>query len=171
MLISTTLSKIDTPEILSIIDITVTAALGVYVVWVIQSKLTRNRAIKDYYISELIEVKKLYSSFFNKLYKNEYKAKDLKNWFKILSNRIRILEENIGCSFKTDSLQLLEEHSKIQIYITNLEEFNNSWLKKVIFKDQTKNEILNYYTDFNNIIHKSIVKVNMAKSPLKSILK
>lgn len=49
---------------ISVCNLIVTSAIGIWLALIVQKNFTINRAIKDYYIQEIKDVRKLYVDFF-----------------------------------------------------------------------------------------------------------
>ena len=84
---------------ISVCNLIVTSAIGIWLALIVQKNFTINRAIKDYYIQEIKDVRKLYVDFLNNVYKGKISAKNIKEWFKIVSNRINCVERSLNDSF------------------------------------------------------------------------
>lgn len=127
-------------------------------------KFTINRAIKDYYIQEIKDVRKLYVDFLNNVYKGKISAKNIKEWFKIVSNRINCVERSLNDSFYIKDSNIGRIHSEIQNFITGTDDFNNGYRNdRLAFRETTKNEILVYHTKLLECFTDVVVKINRAK--------
>lgn len=85
---------------ISVCNLIVTSFIGIWLALIVQKNFTINRAIKDYYIQEVKDVRKLYVDFLNNVYKGKISAKNIKEWFKIVSNRINCVERSLNDSLK-----------------------------------------------------------------------
>ena len=149
---------------ISICNLIITSFIGIWLVLIVQKNLTINRAIKDYYIQEINDVRKLYIDFLNNIYKGNRSAKNIKEWFKIISNRIECVERSLNESFYIKDSNISKIHSEIQNFITGTEDFNNGYRdSKLIFNESTKNEILVFHTNLIKCFIDVVVKINQAK--------
>ena len=122
---------------ISVCNLIVTSFIGIWLALIVQKNFTINRAIKDYYIQEVKDVRKLYVDFLNNVYKGKISAKNIKEWFKIVSNRINCV---------------------------GTDDFNNGYRNdKLIFRETTKNDILVYHTKLLECFTDVVVKINRAK--------
>lgn len=149
---------------ISICNLIVTSVIGVWLALIVQKNFTINRAIKDYYIQEIKDVRKLYVDFLNNIYKGRSSAKNIKEWFKIVSNRIDCVERSLNDSFYIKDNNIGKIHSEIQNFITGTDDFNDGYrCDKLIFREATKNEILMYHTKLLECFTDVVVKINRAK--------
>lgn len=151
-------------EWISVCNLIVTSAIGIWLALIVQKNFTINRAIKDYYIQEIKDVRKLYVDFLNNVYKGKISAKNIKEWFKIVSNRINCVERSLNDSFYIKDSNIGRIHSEIQNFITGTDDFNNGYRNdRLAFRETTKNEILVYHTKLLECFTDVVVKINRAK--------
>lgn len=149
---------------INIANIVVTASIGLLIAHVIQNNLTKERFEKEHFIGEVKDIRDQYKQFINKLYCGRKSSKDIKEWFKIMSNKVKTLEESLKLRFNINELTLCSKHAEIQQKVTIMDEFNESYQKPcVIFNESSKNEILKLHNDFSNVITDRIVELNSAK--------
>lgn len=157
-------------DIISIVNIVVTATIGIWIASSVNKKLSSDRAIKDYFIQEAKENQKLYADFFNQVFKGSLSAKDIKDWLKIMSNRMKCLEGSLsGCfDIKKEDITLQDLHSRIQSQITSLDDFNEQYKNnRVIFGDNSKRVILEYHITTINEFNNLVVRINMSTGKRK----
>lgn len=111
-------------NIISIIEIIVNIILAIYIAKIIQERVNNKRALNDFLISEINELKYHYKDFFSKLYMNKYNFYSINEWFKIMTMRIEILNESPEFT-RID--EILEIHNSIRNSITNSESFNDQF--------------------------------------------
>lgn len=63
---------------IAVLNLVVTTIIGIWLAVIVQKNFTINRAIKDYYIQEIKDVRKLYVDFLNNIYKGKASAKTIK---------------------------------------------------------------------------------------------
>lgn len=149
---------------ISICNLIITSAIGIWLALIVQKNFTINRAIKDYYIQEIQDVRKLYVDFFNNVYNGKRSAKNIREWLKIVSNRINCVERSLNDSFYIKDSNIGKIHSEIQNFITGTDDFNNGYrAEKLIFRETTKNEILAYHIRLLECFMDVVVKINRAK--------
>ncbi|UBD77491.1 hypothetical protein K6V26_14655 [Parabacteroides goldsteinii] len=148
---------------ISVINIIVTSLIGIWLALIVQKNFTTNRAVKDYYIQEISEVRKLYVDFLNNIYKGRISAKAIKEWFKVVSNRIDCVEKSVNESFRIKNSDIYKTHSEIQSYITGTDEFNDGYRdEQLVFSESVKNEILIYHTKLLHCFMELVIKINHA---------
>ncbi|MCS2520996.1 hypothetical protein [Bacteroides thetaiotaomicron] len=153
-----------TSDWIAIANLFVTSLIGIWLALIVQKNFTINRAIKDYYIQEIKDVRKLYVDFLNNVYKGNCSAKSIKEWLKIMSNRIECIEQSVNASFSIEGNSISKTHSEIQNFITGTDDFNNGYrATKLVFRETTKNEILVYHTKLLKCFTEVVVEINRAK--------
>jgi hypothetical protein len=156
--------SIGTGDIISIADIVITTAIGIWIACLVQNNITKNRYLKEYYICELKDIGECYKSFIKDLYAGSIAAKDIKDWFKIMSVRIKAFDDFVHTSYKIENSLLLDKHSDIQQFVTGADEFNENYKKKTVpLEGNTKNDILKKHYELNNVIMQRVVDINGAK--------
>src|ERR1035437_4576625 len=111
---------------ISITNIVVTSLIGLWIGISVRRNFTISRAVKDYFILECHEIKKDYREFLNCLYKDSKSSKSIIEWFKIMTIKIDIFENFLKDEFKVNP-NMLQSHNKLKQYITETEEFNESY--------------------------------------------
>lgn len=112
-------------DIISIIDIAVSAGVGIWVATAIAKGQTKERFLKEYFTHELISIKEECKVFFDDICYDQKSANDIKTGFKILSMRAKAFEDNLREAFKNSGTCIHSCITKIQIEITNSDEFND----------------------------------------------
>lgn len=143
---------------IALLNISITTIVGIVLSCIIHKRYSRKKSTKDYIISEILSVRDLYIKQFDFLYTNSKSAKEIKDWFKIMSNRITCVDESVKKTYKTRGLPLKSMHNKIQIEVTNLEDYNNQYSKsKVLFSEYSKSEMLKYHMELLNKINNLVL--------------
>ncbi len=165
---SLVLCSLDTGDIISIADIIITSAIGVWIACLVQNNITKNRYLKEYYINELKDIGECYKVFIKKLYEGGFAAKDIKDWLKIMSVRITAFNDFVHKSYQIKDSLLLDKHSDMQQFITGSDEFNENYKEKnVVFLGGTKNEILKKHSELNTVVMQRVIDINSAKKKRK----
>lgn len=150
-------------DIISIIGILVSAAMGVWIATAITNGHTQERFLKDYFTKELNGIKEECKTFFDEICFDKKSAQDIKIGFKILSMRISAFESNLGEAFKEASTSLPSIIKSIQLEITNTDDFNEQFKKaKVKFSSEAKNTILENRSQFLTEFSKAVIVINKA---------
>ena len=76
-------------DIISIVDIAISAGVGVWVATAINKGQTRERFLKDYFTNELIRIKEACKTFFDDICYDKVGGNDIKTGFKIISMRAK----------------------------------------------------------------------------------
>jgi hypothetical protein len=150
---------------IAVANIVVTSFIGIWLALVVQKNITTNRVIKDYYIQEIQDLRKLYLNFFSRIYKGECSATSMREWLKIVSNRIDCIKDGLDDSFRIkNSNRIHKIHADIRAFITGTEDFNNDYQKPhLTFSENTKNEILKYHNELLHCFTVTVISINQAK--------
>ncbi|MDR1700753.1 MAG: hypothetical protein LBR68_06135 [Lachnoclostridium sp.] len=155
-------------DIISIADIIITSAIGIWIASLVQNNITKNRYLKEYYINELKDIGECYKSFIKELYDGVLAAKDIKEWLKIMSGRITTFNMFVHESYQIEDSLLLDKHSDMQQFITGSEEFNENYKEKtVVFQGSTKNDVLKKHSEVINVVMQRVIDINSAKRKRK----
>jgi len=153
---------------IGIAEIIVTSVIGIWIAVAVQNNLTKSRYLKEYFINEVKDIRDLYKSFINQLYRNKISATDIKDWFKIMSERTRTLDKFLHEKYKIDNSLIVQKHAEIQQTITNMDEFNEDYKKKTIsFTNSSKNDILKLHSELSCVLTQRVIDINSAKNRWK----
>lgn len=153
----------DTADIISIIDIAISAGLGIWIATAIAKSQTKERFLKDYFTNEINGIKDDCKSFFDDICYDQKSAKDIKIGFKLLSMRVAAFETNLSRAFKKANCDLAQQLKNIQLEITGCDDFNNQFTKKVVsFSPDEKNTILESRHKLLNEFSISVITINKA---------
>lgn len=155
-------------DIIGIADIIITSALGIWIAVVVQNNLTKSRYLKEYFIREVQDIRDLYKSFINQIYKSKISATDIKDWFKVMSERTQNLDKFLHENYKIDNSLIVSKHAEIQQRITSMDEFNDNYRAQTVkFTNSSKNEILKLHSELSCILTQRIIDINSAKKRCK----
>lgn len=150
-------------EIIAIIDIGVTALIGIAVATFIAKGQTKERFLKEYFTKELTDIKDECKSFFDDICYDKQNARDIKTGFKIISMRAQAYEENLKEVFKNADCRILTNLSKIQLEITGSEEYNDQYQNESIkFSPRLKKTIFEYRSLLLSEFSRTIITINKA---------
>lgn len=151
-------------EIISIIDIVVSAGFGIWIATAIANGHTKERFLKDYFTNELSAIKGDCKALFDEICYDKKSSADIKIGFKILSMRISAFEDNLDAAFENVKPSLLQGLNRIQLDITNSEEFNDQFKDKYVkFSPIEKNNILDGRSKLLTQFSKAIIVINKAR--------
>jgi hypothetical protein len=126
--------------------------------------------LKEYFINEVKDIRDLYKSFINQLYKNKISATDIKDWFKIMSERTQNLDKFLHKKYKIDNSLIVSKHAEIQQKITSMDEFNENYKEPTVkFTNSSKNDILKLYSELSCVLTQRVIDINGAKNRWKWI--
>lgn len=153
---------------IAIADIAITSIIGIWIVIAVQNNLTKSRYLKEYFISEVKDIKDLYKQFINQLYKNKMSAVDIRDWFKIMSERTRNLDAFLHNKYNINNSLIVSKHAEIQQKITSMDEFNEHYKKPTVsFSNTSKNDILRLHSELSCVLTQRIIDINGAKKRWK----
>ena len=91
-------------DFLAIIDILVTVLIGFVITHMVSVRDSRTRAIKDYYIQELADIKSEINEFYSNLFKGELSSQEIIGWYSAIRNRIDNFDNAVRKTFKIQIL-------------------------------------------------------------------
>ncbi|MDL2315071.1 hypothetical protein LJC16_02300 [Bacteroidales bacterium OttesenSCG-928-C19] len=157
---------------ITIIDIIITSIIGIWIAVAVQNNLTKSRYLKEYFINEIKDIRELYKQFINQLYRNKVSATDIKDWFKIMSERTQNLDKFLHEKYKINDSLIRTKHAEIQQKITSLDEFNEDYKKTAVtFTNSSRNEILKLHSELSCVLTQRVIDINSAKKTTKAITK
>lgn len=153
---------------ISILDIIITSIIGIWIAVAVQNNLTKSRYLKEYFISEVKDIRDLYKQFINQLYKNKISAVDIRDWFKIMSERTRNLDVFLHEKYNINNSLIVSKHAEIQQKITSMEEFNEHYRNPTVnFSNSSKNDILKLHSELSCVMTQRIIDINSARKRWK----
>lgn len=149
---------------ISILNIIFTSIIGIWIALSVQNNLTKSRYLKEYFINEVKDIRDLYKQFINQLYKNKISAIDIKDWFKIMSERTQNLDKFLHEKFQINNSLIVSKHAEIQQKITSLDEFNEHYRAPTItFSNSSKNDILKLHSELSCVLTQRVIDINSTK--------
>jgi hypothetical protein len=154
---------------IGIAEIIATSAIGIWIAITVQNNITKSRYLKEYFISEVEEIRDLYKSFFSQLYSNKRSAPNVKEWFKIMSERILNLDKFVHENYLIDNSLIVSKHAEIQKTITGMDEFNNDYKMPTIqFTALSKIDMIRLHSELSRILIQRVIDINNAKKRKKA---
>lgn len=151
--------KIAVSDIIDAIALVVT----VWIAIVVQRNLTKNRFLKDYFINELKDLREEYRFFFIDLQNQKLNSKSIKAKLKILSLRIKTIEEYTTKCFSLEDSKLKDLHSNFQQFITGSKPYNMQYKSKSIsFPDTITTQILKHQNNIVGELTRRVICINSA---------
>lgn len=156
--------KITVSDILQFVGLIVT----VWIAIVVQRNLTKNRYLKDYFINEIKDLRNEYRILFADIQSSKLNSKTIKVRVKIISLRIKTIEDYSTRYFFIESSNLKLLHSEFQQFITGTDDFNNQYKESTInFSDMTITKILEYQKDIVDELTLCVININNASKRFK----
>lgn len=153
---------LSTDNIISIIEIIVTLGFGLYAAIIFTAQFAGKRSVKDFLISENIDIKQDYNLLIKAMFEDKLGSKEILGYLKLLTIRIENYEELLNPKCKSILLIL---HNKFKKEVTLSNSLNDQYRKpNVIFNSKEKIAILNFHKKFSHAALENIVKINKYKT-------
>ena len=148
-------------DLLAILDIIVTVLIGFVITHMVSVRDSRTRAIKDYYIQELADIKKDINKFYSDLFKGELDAKSIIGWYSAIRNRIQNYDTAIRKTFRIFEGKVATKLFNNYKYITDTRDFNSNYNNgKIEFSASTKSIIGKHQKQLYMLIERTLYDVN-----------
>lgn len=152
-------------DFLSVIDIVVTILIGFVITHIVSVRDSRTRAIKDYYIQELADIKSEINDFYSKLFKGELEAQDIIGWYTAIRNRVDIFDKAVRKTFRIYETKIANKLFNNHKFITNSDDFNSNYEKgKIKFKARTKIAIGRNQKQLYMLIERTLYDINNVRA-------
>jgi hypothetical protein len=156
----------DTGNWISIIDLLVTSALGLWIGYNLTVTFTTNRALKEHFISEIKETNKTYNSFINTFYQEKSNSKRIVEWFKIMSIQLASIESCVLRELNVTS-DVLNAHNRLKQFLTSTKEFNENFNKEFLgLRADTQSRVLDIHKELKEAFVQLIIKVNNSRKKI-----
>lgn len=157
--------KFQLGDLLATIEIIVNVVFGALIVLVIQKRMSDDRGVKNYFISETNELLSAYNIFFNEVYNKKRSCKNITSWFKIMTSRLEQLRLclNEDLQIPEKELNNIINHRNLQMVLTGSEDFNNQFSRDFYeVSDLLKSQIEEAYGKLRYSLLKTIISINRA---------
>jgi hypothetical protein len=146
---------------ISISGILVNAAIGIVLVVIVSKRISNKRALKDYFISEIKDIRDCYRKFLNELFAENYSFNSTNSWFQVINMRLTNLETALK-DFKSNiPFEAKSINHELREIVTDNEDFNNASSKdRVSLRQPHKQEIIRKHSEISLALMKTIVKIN-----------
>ncbi len=149
-------------DYIAIVNIIINSLIGVWIAVSVQSTLTTNRAVKDYFIAEVQDIKTSYSDFSNDLLKDRLSSREIIERFKVITLRLSTLEKFLKKELHVTP-HLLAKHNKLKKFITQTNEFNAQFSQVTItLSSPSKTKVLSLFKIFSTSVTGIIIEINRA---------
>ncbi len=157
-----------TSDWLSLIEIFVTAGVGIWIATSIQTKSTASRALRDYFINELMSLQSDYRTFVNNIWDARLSSTAIKDTLKSLSGRITTLDKFMHKKFNLDSSLIKEAHVIFQQDLTYVPELDEQYSQPVVqLKHETKIRLMPLHERIVEAITERVININESKIKYK----
>lgn len=152
-------------DFLAIIDILVTVLIGFVITHMVSVRDSRTRAIKDYYIQELADIKSEINEFYSNLFKGELSSQEIIGWYSAIRNRIDNFDNAVRKTFKIYEARLTPKLFFNYKNITNSGDFNANFKQgKIKFKAATKIAIGKNQKQLYMLIERTLYDINNVRA-------
>lgn len=149
---------------IQIITIIVNIGLTVWIVTIIQNKLTNRRSLKDYVIDEIKGFRQEYRIFFNNLCSNKVQPQTVLSWFKLMNIKINDLMEIIDKQYNVNKDTLAPFQNELRTLITENEDFISCFNRpRIEFSATSQSSIIKFQQENSHLFNEIIVLINEAK--------
>lgn len=153
-----------TSEWLNLVDIVVTAGVGIWIATTIQNKFAKTRALKEYFINELIALQADYRCFDNNIWDSKLSSRSIKDTLKALSGRIDTLDKYMHKKFKLENSLIKEAHVKFQQDLTYAQELEDQFANPTVqLSHDTKIRLMPLHDSIVEAITERVININECK--------
>lgn len=155
----------DFSNVVDIVAIIVNAILAVWIVRVIQDKLTNKRVLKDHFISEVKDLRLDYEECIKSAYNGTLLPKSITRWFKIKNIKKNHLLKYLKDVYNVESPDLNNFHVELRELLTNSQEYVNNYRanNQLLLTISSKKEIDKLQIKYYHVFNKIIIEVNDSK--------
>lgn len=147
--------------IVNIISVIVNTFIAVWVVRILQNKLTNNRTLKDHFINEVKEIRSEYRTFLNNLYSNSTNPKQLLAWFKLMNIKVGDLISTMSPRYNIPKDFLYPYQNDLRELVTNSDDFERCFRDNILsLTEVTKIELTRFQQENQRLFNDLIIKIN-----------
>lgn len=156
--------SLEASDWIDFIGIIVNSFLAYWIVRTIQNRLTNKRVLKDYFISEIKDIRTEYNVCLNNLYLDNTKPKGIIPWFKLMNIKIEGLMKEMNRTYGIDSAILNPYQYELRDLITDNADFTNQFSSdnSIIFSEPSKIMFTMFQQRNNQLFTNIIVAINNA---------
>ncbi|MBQ8265217.1 MAG: hypothetical protein IJY95_01270 [Bacteroides sp.] len=142
------------------VDLVVGLMIGGVLAYFIPKRLNDSRSLKDFYISEIRDVKVEFNELCKQISIGKMNAVVMKETFKQLSIRLNDIQYSVNNHLKLD-LNIVSFIESTQGFITSADEINEQYESKyLILASATKRELVKRQELFNRNVLSAIARIN-----------
>ena len=150
-------------EIIGICDILVTIFVGFFLAHRFSVKDTRNRSAKDYYISELTNIRRSIESMFQELLDGTISAKELVKRIEDIENALEEFDHGVRVVLPIRMVLLQYLVGNCLDDLTNIEDINNQYeSNKIVLNTDSRIKIRQISRDIHKQFAEYLYQVNIA---------
>lgn len=153
--------SIDLSDFLSIIDICITLLIGYFLSHWMSVRDSRTRALKDFYIEQLIKIKNETDSFFNDVFAGKLNSREISDWYGKHQNECFCFDEGLRMALPINKKNINDVVNDIHETITGSDYFNDHFKDdKYQLNNKEYLEILSLRQKVNTSFNEYLVQIN-----------
>lgn len=150
-------------EWIDLLGIVINVALTVWIVKVIQNRLTNKRTLKDFYIADIKDIRTEYADFLKKLHAGLVSGQSVLSWFKSMNMRVNDLMQHVSKRYGIDKQLLNPYQNTLRDLITDDSAFELQYTSEAIkFSEQTRSKFYQFEQRNSTLFYEIIGKINDA---------
>lgn len=154
-------STLQASDWINVTSIVVNAIIGIILVVIVSKRISNKRALKDYFINEIKDIREDYRNFLNELFGERCSFISTNSWFQVMNMRLINIEKALKENDSKFSLKAKKLNQSLRDIITDHEDFNNSYKKAhVTLNQEHKQTIVKKHSEISFALMKTIVKIN-----------
>jgi len=148
-------------DIINIIAIIVNIGLAISITYYLPRKITSNRYVTEYFISQLETTRNEYDLFLKDIKKGNLQTQDINKEFKYFSMKLQDLDFFLAGNIKLKNVDLQAKNRSIHRLVTGCSDYNNTVAgRNVILKTLTTVRLMNLHMEINHYITEIVISIN-----------
>lgn len=162
----TALCSISTSDWINIGGVFANLCLTIYIVKVVQNKLTNRRVLKDHLINELKELRTEYRSWIDDYSRNKINSSQVIPWFKLMNIKTADLMKILEAKYEIDVNLLNPFQIELREIITDDDTFIQAFSSKteIHLSKESQNTLIRFQQQHNHIFNDIIIGINNSKN-------
>ena len=154
-----------TQIVVSVIEILITAFVAIWIVQSVQTKIDSEKVLKDFFSSELIQLRMDLRSFLDKLIRGEIEAQSIKRDHNLLRVRINDLLTALNKKFKVDKKYLGAYRQNLLKIVEADENYNKGYAtnERVKLTENTITRLHKLRTENDHLFNDILLKLYDSK--------
>ena len=143
-----------------LLAIVVGAFIAIWVVEKIQSKQESRKVLKDYFASEIINLRNSYRAIISEIYSQKMKPKEFKNRMSLLGIQATDLVSNIKNVFEIEG-GIIEYQVELNVLVSNDETYNSCYKRNsaVTFSEAFIASLKKFDADNSGVFNNLLIKI------------